>query len=531
MRKLLYFLWAVALSCRPAEPQEECRGVVSTASPEATEVGIAVLNSGGNAADAAVAISFMLGVTEPAMSGLGGGCQIILSRSGEAPVSINGTTLAPTATDSTISRAALTPYTKSTIPSMVKTMAYLHQNYGSGNLSWAELIAPSVEVAEQGFVVGEFRAKVYQRYGHYLIEGGPALRQWLNGAQDIPVSGDTIKQPILARTLRLLSEKGAEEFYQGSIAEEIARDMQLNGGWITLEDLKQFPDPQERPALTSTLDSYHIYTAPPPAGGATMLYALKLMEHQSAAEGDSLQHQINTIISLHQAHETRARDPLVHPDYQKEFDNRVQHLTAATALKSKSESTEEDNGETTHYSVVDGAGLSIAVTASINAYFGSRAASPKLGFLYNSYMTDFIFDEPDHFYAIRPQKPAYSSMSPTIVRKDGRDVLVIGSPGSKRIISTVAQIIDYWTHHFDIQQAVRRPRVHALDATVWLEEGNANLERRLLDLDLQMKEPSANLKMGSKNAFFGGVHAIARQEGKWMGAADPRRDGTARECP
>ncbi|MDH3708683.1 MAG: gamma-glutamyltransferase [Cyclobacteriaceae bacterium] len=534
MRKLVVFLWAFAISCRPAEPQNECQGVVSTASPGATEAGLSILRSGGNAADAAVAISFVLGVTEPAMSGLGGGCQIILSKTDETPIAINGTTLAPTGTDTTITKGDLTPYTKSSIPSMVKTMAYLHRNHGSGNLTWAELIDPAIEIAHKGFVVGPFLAKVYQEYGHHLIEGGAPLSQWLKNGQDIPVEGDTIKQPTLARTLKIIAEKGPDSFYKGEIAQQISRDMQLNGGWITLEDLKRFPEPRVSPALTTTYFSHTLYTSPPPAGGATMLYALELMEkYHTIAKSDTTNDLVSMVLSLHQAHENRRHDPLPQEDFQKEFNQKIKGLAPAniTSQFSFKSNSEDENGETTHYSVVDGSGMSIAVTASINAYFGSRAASEELGFLYNSYMTDFIFEDPTNYYAIKPGQPAYSSMSPTIVRKDEQDVLVLGSPGSKRIISAVAQIVKFWvTVNSDIQEAVAQPRIHALDSSVWVEEWNKTEVDRLLELGFKVKQPQNNLSMGDLNAYFGGVHAIALEYGKWVGTADPRRDGAAGGC-
>ena len=189
----------------------------------------------------------------------------------------------------------------------------------------------------------------------------------------------------------------------------------------------------------------------------------------------------------------------------------------------------KESGETTHFSVVDSDGNAVAVTASINAYFGALAASDKLGFLYNTYMDDFIFEDTDHPFAIRPNAMAYSSMSPTIVQENGENIFVIGSPGSSRIISSVAQITAKWIDQKGIEDLIKAPRIHVSKNTIYMEskEDTKVIAKKFLKkYDLQFQFPKENLNINKGlNPYYGGVHAIAKENGNWIGVADPRRDG------
>ncbi|RMD99058.1 MAG: hypothetical protein D6814_06295 [Calditrichaeota bacterium] len=189
----------------------------------------------------------------------------------------------------------------------------------------------------------------------------------------------------------------------------------------------------------------------------------------------------------------------------------------------------KDTGETTHFSVVDARGMAVSVTASINAYFGAREANAKLGFLYNSYMHEFKTGQPHHPFALRPRAMPYSSMSPTIVAREGKPYLALGSPGSSRIISTVAQVIQLWIDtKMGIQQAVAAPRVHVVPKNkLYLESQRLapDLLARLKQQGYRLSTPRTDLARGGLNPYFGGVHAVAFEQGHWVGAADPRRDG------
>ncbi len=511
------------------------QGVVSSASPEATQAGVEILNKGGNAIDAAVAVSFALGVTEPAMSGLGGGTQLLVGKPGARPFMINGTTMSPAGTPTNLSENDLTYHQRSTIPSTVKVLYYAWEKYGSGHLEWEALLQPAIRFAEQGFTVGPFRHIVYKRYEEALKKS-PFYTHLFLSNHEIPAVGEKLKQPILAQTLKRLAKGGADEFYWGSIAREIAEDMEKNGGFISLQDLKDFPDPVEIPAIATTYRDYEVFTSTPPCGGWTMLLALNILEETlSEASGRSeTERAYGVLKALETAHRDRRQNPIRDlVNFQAEVRLKIDKQYPKGLVREKGSDLEDpssdNNGETTHFSVVDGDGLAVAVTASINAYFGAKAASPQLGFLYNTYMDDFYFGNPDHPYAIGPGRMAYSSMTPTIVRKNGENVLVLGSPGSARIISAVAQVISSWIDEKeDIVATVSKPRYHVNRDRGYLEyaSDSTKLKTVLDSLGLKNRSAPSYSELRGRNAYFGGVHAIAREDGKWVGAADPRRDGT-----
>lgn len=518
-------------SCNNKESGTKSLGVISSASPEATIAGEKILLKGGNAIDAAVAISFALGVTEPAMSGLGGGTQVLLSLNNQPPISINGTTLSPANTPTHI-KDTLTYHRRSTIPSTVKVLDYLWKNYGSGKITWEELIKPSIELAKNGFKVGPYRAKVYKDYEDKLLNSNFNTSYFLVNGKTIPKEGEIIKQPILAKTLKRLAINGANDFYKGEIAKQIAKDMQSNGGWITLEDLNNFPEPKELEPLSTVYNDHVVYSQPPPCGGWTTLLALNLMEEVS--KNASLT-DLDIVKALYLAHNDRRNYPitdLINYDsiakikLSKEYAKKL-YLQKTS---SKVEEIKTSSGETTHFSVVDNNGNAIAVTSSINAYFGSLSSTKELGFLYNTYMDDFIFENPGHPFAIQPNAMAYSSMSPTIVQKDSENILVIGSPGSSRIISSVSQITAKWIQKNNIQELIKQPRIHVSNNRVYFENQNdtVQLPRQFLkNYCLEFKIPSERLIIQEGiNAYYGGIHAIAKENGLWVGVADPRRDGS-----
>ena len=194
--------------------------------------------------------------------------------------------------------------------------------------------------------------------------------------------------------------------------------------------------------------------------------------------------------------------------------------------QTKAQEQKQMTGETTHFSVMDKEGMCLSVTASINAYYGAGVANHEFGFLYNSYMDDFNFDDPNNKYALGPDRMAYSSMSPTIVMKDNQVVLIIGSPGSARIISTVAQLINHYVSESNLPyQLLNTPRIHAQNNQVYFER--PDMEAKLINdnLQWQIMNPNQDLAQDQFNPYFGGVHAIVWTGIKYEALADPRRDG------
>jgi gamma-glutamyltranspeptidase/glutathione hydrolase len=528
---LLILLFLFASSCNQ-NSKKSVIGVVSSATPEASKVGEQIFLKGGNAIDVAVAVSFALGVTEPAMSGLGGGTQVLLSLNNGKPFTINGTTLSPANTPTNIIDT-LTYHRRSTIPSTVKVLDYLWRNYGSGKVTWSELLEPAIALSENGFAVGKFREKVYKQYEDKLLKSNFNMSFFLIDGNRIPIEGEIIKQPILASTLKRLAKFGANDFYTGTIAKDIIKDMETHNGWISISDLQNFPEPKEIASLETTYKGMNVFSQPPPCGGWTMLLALNLMEKLS--ENKKLSNT-NLMEALYLAHNDRDLypitdlvnyDSIVSVKLSKDYSEK---LLRNNPISNKQKQIKE-SGETTHFSVVDSYGNAIAVTSSINAYFGALAASNNLGFLYNTYMDDFVFEDLNHPFAIRPNAMAYSSMSPTIVQNNDETVLVIGSPGSERIISSVAQMTAKWIENKNIEHIVKEPRIHVSNKKVYFENKKDSTiihEEVLKSFNFKIKTPSEKLVIEKgKNAYYGGIHVIAKENGEWVGVADPRRDGVS----
>jgi gamma-glutamyltranspeptidase/glutathione hydrolase len=526
-------------------------GVVSSASPEATRAGVEMLDAGGNAVDAAVAVAFALAVTEPAMSGLGAGMQMLVQSPGKPAFVINGTSFAPAATPPVVKNpdSTLSGHRVTTIPTAVATLDYALRTRGSGTVSWAHAIAPAVRYAERGFEVGPFRAKVYARHEADLRASASARVLFLRSSGVAPAVGDTLRQPVLARTLARIAAGGADAFYRGDIAREIAADMAANGGWITLADLARVRAPREHAALHSTYRGHDIATVGLPASGWVVLQALNVLERSAPADlalhGSTRAERV--VEALLAAHTSRRDNPILDLlNFEREAAQRISKAEAARVLgllrgrdRQSPPSDERDEqspdvspwGETTHFTVVDANGMIVSVTASINAYFGSRVATPTLGFLYNDYMREFELDRPDHPYAIGPGRMPFSSMSASIASRHGVPVMGVGSPGSARIISAVTQVIQLWVDGArDIAGAVAAPRWHVQPPrSLYIEDSTAaatharDLEQRF---GLRLQQPADDLASGGRNPYFGGVHAVAWERDRWVGAADPRRDGT-----
>lgn len=528
-RSLAFVLGLVGVTgCVSVGTQEAARsGVVSSATPEATAAGLAILEQGGNAIDAAIAVQFALAVTEPAMSGLGGQTQVILQRPGEEPRVINGTSFAPGSIPAGVRPHEIrTGRTATTVPSTVRVMDFAFRSFGSGRVSWADTLEPAMGYAANGFEVGPFRAAVYARHEADLRADPTVAALFLNPDGSLPQAGDVLRQPVLAGTLRRLAEAGAEDFYSGRIAQAMADDMRANGGWITLEDLAATPEPAVMAPLMTTYRGHDVATLPPPAGGWVVLQALNLLEQFPAdtLDRNDADRARTVLQALAIAHTSRRDSPERNLlAFQDDMAERIDKQTAADLLDAAG------RGETTHFSVVDAEGMAVSVTASIDSYFGARAASAELGFLYNNYMQTFDL-EPGRTFSLAPRAMPYSSMSATIVSREDRPVLVLGSPGSARIISAVTQVTSHWIDiGSGVEAAVAAPRVHVVPD---LKDGrdNAYLERPVDDLDVaalgfDLTEPRQDLLIGGLNAYFGGVHAIALEDGVFRGAADPRRDG------
>ncbi len=219
-------------------------GVVSAATPEAAAAGREILEAGGNAIDAAIAVSLALAVTEPAGSGLGGQSSFIVHPHKGRPFAINGTSFSPGATPRDAKAEDIVGHRATTVPSTVRVLDHAWKRYGSGRITWAQLLAPAIRYAEGGFRLGSFRHRSLSREAERLRANPSASKLFLNPDGTIPELNSVFKQPLFAETLKRLAHAGADDFYEGKIAREIAADMSAHGGWITLDDLKNTPPPQ-----------------------------------------------------------------------------------------------------------------------------------------------------------------------------------------------------------------------------------------------------------------------------------------------
>ena len=518
--------------CQGAERQ--FAGAVASASPEATAAGVEILERGGNAIDAAVAVSLALGVSEPAGSGIAGQTVMLVKPPGAEAFVINGTTWSPRKLPSDVTADQLRyGHTAAAVPSTIRVLDLAWRRHGSGELAWAALLEPAIRVAEEGFVIGPFRQRAFGRY-HEVLVRQPAAAGIFVRPDGIPRQvGELLRQPLLARTLRRLAEAGGDDFYRGGIAAEIAADMRANGGWITAEDLASFPEPAILPALAGSYRGYEVFTLPPPFAGWVVLQALNVLEHGDRAElaADDTGRRLALLDALRIAHTSRRDGPVLDfVDYSAAVGERISKQTARGLLdKYRSRIEDPAGGETTHFSVVDGDGIVVAVTQSIDSYFGAGVAHSGLGFLYNNYMQGFQVDDASGPYALQALQMPKSSMSATILARDGQPHLVLGSPGSARIISAVVQVSSYWVDvRPDIEAANAAFRVHVVPPDSAYVEGPELSPEFLAGLagrDFTLVRPTFGVADSQLDPYFGGVHALAFEQGSWTGSADPRRDG------
>jgi len=242
-------------------------GCVSAATPEAAKAGVEILNQGGNAVDAAVAVSLVLGVTEPAGSGIGGQSTFIVHPEGGEPFVLNGTSYSPTHTPQGAALADLVGHRASTIPSNLKVLDFAWRKYGSGHVPWRRLVEPAICYALEGYELGPFRRRALQRHAACIRRYPEVVRLLLAPDGSVPALGDRVINRPLGKTLKRIARHGARDFYNGEIAQAIAKDMAEQGGWITEKDLGRLPEPEPVKPVQGTYRGFEVSTLPPPAAG------------------------------------------------------------------------------------------------------------------------------------------------------------------------------------------------------------------------------------------------------------------------
>ncbi len=523
-------------------------GVVAAAKPEASEVGVKILEMGGNAVDAAIATAFALGVLEPNASGLGGGGFMIIKLAHmDDAVVIDFRETAPSAAGPTffnldernrvINNETTIGGKAIGVPGEVAGLLYALENFGT--MSRAQVIQPAIEWAEKGIpVTVNLFSIINDNYEKIMMMENGAELYLKDGGIPYEI-GETIVLKDLANTLRIIVEKGKDGFYKGEIAEKIVAEVQKRGGVITLEDLANY-DLQIRKPVVGTYRDYTILSVPPASSGGThIIELLNIMENfDLAALGD------NTPETLHLWSEAMK---LIFADRAKYMADTAFVDVPLTGLTSKEyartlaakidpskpmesvaagDPWQYESGSTTHLSVMDKEGNMVAITKSINYFFGSGVVVPGTGIIMNNHMDDFV-PTPGSANSVEPGKRPLSSMSPTLVLDpQGRPYMTIGSPGATRIITTVAQVIsNIIDHGMTIQQAILAPRVFRTASGPMSIEGriSINAYNKLLEMGHQLTV------RGDYDAYFGGVHGVLYNYdiGILFGGADPRRDGQA----
>jgi gamma-glutamyltranspeptidase/glutathione hydrolase len=490
-----------------AAPSSEAQGehgMVVAAQHEASTVGLGILAAGGNAVDAAVAVGYALAVVDPCCGNIGGGGFMLIHRVDGPDSVINFRETAPAAASpgmfldaaGAVQReASLYGYRAAGVPGTVMGFERALAEYG--RLGRAAVMAPAIGLARDGFVLGPADAAILEAKAARLAVDPAAARIFLRADRTPYQSGDRLVQSDLAASLALISEEGPGAFYRGPIAAAVANAAAAQGGLLTREDFAAYTVTEAAP-VSCPYRGYLVLSAPPPsAGGIILCEMLNVLSGwdlgaSGAASPHSLHLMAEAMRHAYVDRNTALGDPAVVADPRSRLlsPGHAAAIRAAIDPEVATPSTAlgpgippHEQAETTHYSVVDGEGNAVAVTYTLNGSFGSAVVAPGTGFLLNDEMDDFTVKPgaPNLFglvqgtaNAIAPGKRPLSSMSPAIVEKDGRPVLVLGSPGGPRIITavleTITNIVDF---AMTPQDAVAAPRFHHqwLPDTLYYERG------------------------------------------------------------
>lgn len=466
-------------------------GVVVTTQHKASKVGLQILKQGGNAVDAAVAVGYALAVTDPCCGNIGGGGFMTVRFTNGKSTFINFREKAPLAATAdmylddqgkVVSGQSTKGYLAVGVPGTVKGLDYALRKYGT--MDRQQVMAPAIKLAEQGFVLHKGDIQIL-KFGTKKFRSQPNVsRIFLKNGEQEYQQGDRLVQKELATTLKLIAQQGPDAFYKGAIAGKVVEASQTNGGILTKQDFSSYSVSETQP-LRCTYRGYEVLTAPLPGGGTTVCQMLNILEGYPLSKlgwhtKDSLHPMLSAMVFAFADRNRYLGDPVfvnspVKKLVSKEYAAQLRaQIPKDRAIPSKplyeGISAQPEGKNTTHFSVVDRQGNAVALTYTINGYFGAGAIAGNTGFFLNNEMDDFTTKPGNSNQfglvqgaanAIAPGKQPLSSMSPTIVTKDGKPKIVTGSPGGPTIPTTVLQVltnvIDY---DMEIAKAVNAPRLH-----------------------------------------------------------------------
>ncbi len=473
-------------------PVRAKQGMVASVDATATQVGVDILKEGGNAVDAAVAVGYALAVTHPQAGNLGGGGFMLIRSKNGNTTAINFREMAPAKATRDMflddqgnpdSKKSLTSHLASGTPGTVAGFSLALDKYGTMPLN--KVVQPAFKLARDGFIVNDALADDLKTYGSEVLpnhENSKAIF-WKEGE---PLKkGDTLVQANLAKSLEMIAENGPDEFYKGTIAEQIAQEMQKNGGLITKEDLAAYKA-VERTPISGDYRGYQVYSMPPPSsGGIHIVQILNILENfdmkkYGFGSADAMQIMAEAEKYAYADRSEYLGDPdfvkvpwqaLTNKAYAKSIAEQIDINKAKPSSEIRpGKLAPYESNQTTHYSVVDKDGNAVAVTYTLNTTFGTGIVAGESGILLNNQMDDFSAKPgvPNVYglvggdaNAVGPNKRPLSSMSPTIVVKDGKTWLVTGSPGGSRIITTVLQmVVNSIDYGMNVAEATNAPRFH-----------------------------------------------------------------------
>ena len=507
------------------------RGMVASAHALASQAGLEMLKAGGNAVDAAVAAAFAIGVVEPNASGIGGeGMMVVYLADKKKAVAIDYRSAAPAAVDFP-SGIPDTGHAAVAIPGTVAGLTAALQKHGTMKLP--QVLAPAIRLAEKGFVVSPTLAGIVVDNFEAISRNEALAKLACPGGLPIE-AGSTLKNPDLARSLRKIAAGGADVFYRGDLADAIAAEMSAHGGRITKADLAAY-QAIEREPIRGQYRGYDIVSAPPPAGGVTLVEILQILDNVDLSKETPVSpryvHMVSEAMKRGFADFTaNVGDPgfvkvpvaeLLSKDYARRRAGEIK-ADAVTPKVTAGDVKKQESPSTTSLSVVDARGNMVALTQTLSDFFGAKVVIDGTGIIPNNEMKNFGTRGPN---AIAPGKRMRTMIAPSILIKDGRTFATLGTPGAARIISTmtllVSNLIDF---KMGIQDAIEAPRFYARDT-----DADLSVEARMPapTIEALVKMGYSVKTLGEYDLFFGGAQGIVIDPKTRMriGGADPRRDG------
>ncbi|MFG0318258.1 MAG: gamma-glutamyltransferase family protein [Planctomycetota bacterium JB042] len=472
-------------------------GMVASAHYRATEAGAEILAAGGNAFDAAVATSLALSVCEPAGSGLGGMAMVVLhdARTGRT-VALDGACPAPRRATPEAVKASrrYRGYRAVALPTHPATIGRLVERFAT--LPLADLAAPAIRLARSGVPTTALQAALVERYRKALLRES-AGAEFLDPDGTPSPAGTVRPRPALAETLERLARDGMEEFYRGETADRIVADFEANDGFLGRDDFREIPWPREVAPVEGTFLGRAVRSLPPPGGGGTLLELLARIEECPALLAD--------------------------PDGDAGVVELAEAIRRTREERRRAHRRPRGGGETTHLSVMDRDGNAVAMTQSLERSFGAKVLTPSLGFLYNNYVKTFKVENRRHPHYLRPGARARSNAAPTLLLEEGRPSVAIGSTGSERMISGIAQVLLRLRRQAPYEAAAA-PRLHATPDGVVLIEADRFAPSAVAALE---RQGFTSERLDAWSFHVGGLHLVVRRGAEFIGVAEPRRDGAA----